>query len=102
MPLPLRIPSFSFPAPSGPGFACPPGVRSTTARAQAREGIDMKLKISYSGTTRGQKLYTVSDGYDRFFTGTLEEVTRYILLHNHKVMEREEAAQALLRKIRSA
>ncbi len=62
----------------------------------------MTLKITYAGTTRGSKLYTVSKAGDRFFTGTLEEVKRYIVLHSAKVRERKEAADALLRQIRSA
>ena len=62
----------------------------------------MTLKIAYSGTMRGEKLYTVTSAGDRFFTGTLEEVKRYILIHNAKVRERSEAAEALLQSIRSA
>ena len=62
----------------------------------------MTLKIKFAGTTRGKKLYTVSRAGDRFFTGTLDEVKRYIALHNAKVRERKEAADALLREIRSA
>lgn len=62
----------------------------------------MTLKITYAGTMRGQKLYTVSSGGDRFFTGNLEEVKRYILIHNSKVRERSEAADALLNAIRNA
>lgn len=62
----------------------------------------MKLKITHTGSVRGQKLYTVTDGRDRFFTGTLEEVKRFLVLHNHKVTERKQAAEALLQIIRSA
>jgi len=62
----------------------------------------MKMTITHSGSVQGQKVYTVSNGQDRFFTGTLEEVKRYILVHNHKVMERRIVVDALLRTIRSA
>jgi len=61
-----------------------------------------KLKISQTGSVRGQKLYTVTDGSSRFFTGTLDEVKRFILIHNHKVQEREEAEAAYLAAVRSA
>jgi len=62
----------------------------------------MTLKITYAGTMRGQKLYTVTNGGDRFFTGSLEEVKRYILIHNAKVRERSEAAEAIQNAIRNA
>lgn len=62
----------------------------------------MTLKITYAGTMRGQKLYTVTSDGDRFFTGTLEEVKRYILIHNGKVRERQENAEAVLEAIRNA
>lgn len=62
----------------------------------------MKLKITHTGSVRGQKLYTVTDGYDRFFTGTLEEVKRFIVIHNAKVRARKTAADAILQEIRSA
>ena len=62
----------------------------------------MKLKITHTGSVRGQKLYTVSDGQDRFFTGTLEEVKRFIILHNRKVGARKQAAEAMIAQLRSA
>ncbi|MAG56896.1 MAG: hypothetical protein CMJ83_11435 [Planctomycetes bacterium] len=62
----------------------------------------MTLKITYAGTMRGQKLYTVTSEGDRFFTGTLDEVKRFILIHNTKVRERQDAADALLLSIRAA
>lgn len=67
-----------------------------------QEGPRMTLKITYAGTMRGQKLYTVTSGGDRFFTGTLEEVKRYILIHNTKVRERKEAAQTVIAVMRNA
>jgi hypothetical protein len=62
----------------------------------------MQLKITYSGTMRGQKLYAVSGGGDRFFTGTLEEVKRYIIIHNEKIRQRRDHEQALLAAMRAA
>jgi len=62
----------------------------------------MTMKITYAGTMRGQKLYTVTSEGDRFFTGTLEEVKRYILIHNAKVRGRQENAEAVLASIRAA
>ena len=61
----------------------------------------MTLKITHTGTHRGKKLYTVTDGCDRFFTGTIDEVKRFVLLHNLKVRERREAADALLASVRA-
>lgn len=48
------------------------------------------MKIKYAGTSRGRKLYSVSDSEDRFFTGTLDEVKRFVLMHNAKVQERRQ------------
>ncbi|MAB90044.1 MAG: hypothetical protein CMJ90_11360 [Planctomycetes bacterium] len=62
----------------------------------------MTLKITYAGTVRGKKIYTVTSYGDRFFTGTLEEVKRYILIHNAKVQERKKAADVLTAAIRNA
>lgn len=59
------------------------------------------MKITYTGTMRGKKLYTVTRGRDRFFTGTLEEVKRYILIHNDKVRERKDTAEAVVATLRS-
>jgi hypothetical protein len=61
----------------------------------------MNMKIQYSGTMRGKKLYTVTSGSDRFFTGTLEEVKRFVMIHNNKVRERNEAFEAILTAIRA-
>lgn len=61
----------------------------------------MFMKIQFSGTMRGKKLYTVTSGGDRFFTGTLEEVKRFIQIHNHKVKERKDAFEAILSTIRA-
>lgn len=62
----------------------------------------MTLKITFTGTMRGQKLYTVTSGSDRFFTGTLEEVKRYILIHGAKVRQRRQAADVVTATIRNA
>lgn len=51
------------------------------------------MKITFVGTSRGQKLYAVTSGDSRFFTGTLEEVKRFVLIHNQKVMDRREQAE---------
>lgn len=61
----------------------------------------MLMRIQYSGTMRGKKLYTVTSGSDRFFTGTLEEVKRFIMIHNGKVRERKENFEAILSAIRA-
>ena len=60
------------------------------------------MKITYTGTMRGSKLYTVTDGRDRFFTGTIDEVKRFIMIHNTKVQNRKAAAQALEAALKSA
>ena len=59
------------------------------------------MRITYTGTMRGKKLYTVTSGGDRFFTGTLEEVKRFLVIHNSKVRERQVAFDALLSSIRA-
>lgn len=61
----------------------------------------MKMTIKQSGSHRGQKLYIVTDGVDRMFTGTLEEVKSFVLLHNAKVRERQESADAAVRALRA-
>ena len=60
------------------------------------------MKIVYTGTMRGRKLYTVTDGPDRFFTGTIEEVKRFVLIHNAKVRVRRESAETVVAALRSA
>lgn len=60
------------------------------------------MKIQYTGTLRGKKLYTVTSGSDRFFTGTLEEVKRFVMIHNAKVRERKEAEMAILAAARAS
>lgn len=60
----------------------------------------MRLLIKQSGMHRGEKLYTISTGEDPLFTGTLDEVKRFLAIHNGKVRERRrqvEAAEAALR-----
>ena len=61
----------------------------------------MTMKIQYAGTMRGKKLFTVTSGSDRFFTGTLEEVKRFVMIHNSKVRERKVALDAILSAIRA-
>ena len=61
----------------------------------------MTLKIVYSGTSRGRKIYTVHCEGERYFTGTLEEVKRYILIHKTKVRERREAAEAMIAALKA-
>jgi hypothetical protein len=62
----------------------------------------MKMRIVRNGSVRGQKMYTVTDGQDRLFTGALDEVKRFVIVHNEKVRVRREAAEALLASIRCA
>ena len=60
------------------------------------------MKITYDGTIRGKRLYTIFEGRDRVFTGTLHEVKRYLLVRVEKSKRRIEAEQAYLIAVRSA
>ena len=51
---------------------------------------------------RGERLYTVFGDGERFFTGSMEEVKRYVVIHYAKIRERREAEEAILAKVRSA
>jgi hypothetical protein len=62
----------------------------------------MTLKISYSGTVRGKRLYTIHEGRDPVFTGTLHEVKRYLLVRTEKIHRRVQAEQTYLAAIRTA
>lgn len=62
----------------------------------------MNLIIRNAGAQRGVKLYSVYGGADRYFTGTLDEVKRFVAIHYAKIRERREAYEAHLRAIRSA
>lgn len=59
------------------------------------------MKVTFTGTLRGKKIYAVVDGSDRMFSGTLEEVKRYLLVRNHKIRERENALAAHLQQVRT-
>ena len=61
----------------------------------------MRITITADGRHRGLELYRVSDGVDRLFTGTLEEVKTFLTIHQAKVRERREAEAALLRAARA-
>ncbi len=78
--------------------------RTSDAPSEASAGAEdaMTMKIQYSGTLRGKKLYTVTSGSDRFFTGTLEEVKRFVMIHNQKVRERQNAFEAHLAAVRAS
>jgi chorismate synthase len=52
------------------------------------------MKVTCVGSMRGQKMYAVVEGSDRMFTGTLEEVKRYLDIRRAKIAEREAALQA--------
>ena len=62
----------------------------------------MSLKITASKKARGTQLYDVSYDREVYFTGTMDEVKRFIHLHYTKVRERREASEAHLESIRSA
>jgi hypothetical protein len=62
----------------------------------------MTLKITYSGTVRGKRLYTIYEGRDPVFTGTLHEVKRYLLVRTEKIHRRVTAEQAYLVAARTA
>ncbi len=62
----------------------------------------MSLKITYAGSLRGKRLYTVSDGRETLFTGTLVEVKRYIVVRTEKLHRRIQAEQAYLTQVRTA
>lgn len=61
----------------------------------------MKLIIKHTGESRGEKLYTVTDGFESLFSGTIDEVKRFVLIHNRKVRERREAAESVIRALRA-
>jgi hypothetical protein len=62
----------------------------------------MTLKITYEGTVRGKRLFTIYEGRDRVFTGTLHEVKRYLLVRTEKTQRRVQAEQAYLLAVRTA
>jgi hypothetical protein len=62
----------------------------------------MTLKISYAGTVRGKRLFTIHEGRDPVFTGTLHEVKRYLLVRTEKIHRRVHAEQTYLATIRTA
>ena len=61
----------------------------------------MKMIIKHTGTHRDEKLYTVTDGEENLFSGTIDEVKRFVLIHNRKVKERREAAESTIRALRA-
>jgi hypothetical protein len=62
----------------------------------------MSLNITYEGTIRGKRLYSIYEGRDRVFTGTLDEVKRYLLVRTEKSHRRIQAEQAYLMAVRTA
>jgi hypothetical protein len=62
----------------------------------------MTLKITYAGTVRGKRLFTIFEGRDPVFTGTLHEVKRYLLIRTEKAHRRVAAEQEYLAAVRSA
>ena len=62
----------------------------------------MTLKITYAGSLRGKRLYSVSDGRERLFMGTLPEVKRFIVVRTEKLNRRADAENAYLIQMRNA
>jgi hypothetical protein len=62
----------------------------------------MTLKITYAGTVRGKRLFTILEGRDPVFTGTLQEVKRYLVIRTEKAHRRVRAEQDYLTSIRTA
>ncbi len=62
----------------------------------------MALKITYAGSLRGKRLYSVSTERETLFTGTLVEVKRYIVVRTEKIQRRVLAEQAYLTEVRTA
>jgi hypothetical protein len=62
----------------------------------------MTLKITYAGTVRGKRLFTIFEGRDPVFTGTLQEVKRYLMIRTEKTHRRVRAEQDYLATIRTA
>jgi len=60
------------------------------------------MRITYVASLRGKKIYTVTLGPDRLFSGTLEEVKCFIEIHNEKIRQREMAVASLLSAMRAA
>jgi hypothetical protein len=62
----------------------------------------MNLVIKCTGLVRGVRLYSVYGEGDRYFTGSLDEVKRFVTIHYSKIRERREAYEAHLQTVRSA
>jgi hypothetical protein len=62
----------------------------------------MTLKITYAGTVRGKRLFTIFEGRDPVFTGTLHEAKRYLLVRTEKIHRRMHAEQVYLAAVRTA
>jgi hypothetical protein len=60
------------------------------------------LKITYVGTVRGKRLFTIYEGREPVFTGTLHEVKRYLLVRTEKIHRRVKAERLYLAAIRTA
>ncbi|HYC77038.1 MAG TPA: hypothetical protein VEI02_05360 [Planctomycetota bacterium] len=58
------------------------------------------MKITYSGAVRGKRLYTIWEGRQALFMGTLTEVKRFIVVRTEKLDRRREAEAALLSEAR--
>jgi hypothetical protein len=58
------------------------------------------MKITYSGTIRGKRLYTIWEGRQSLFVGTLAEVKRFIVVRAEKLAQRRAAEDALLAEAR--
>ncbi|HMS15426.1 MAG TPA: hypothetical protein PKA37_01210 [Planctomycetota bacterium] len=62
----------------------------------------MNLVIKCCDPLRGERLYSVYGDGERFFTGTMDEVKRYVVIHYAKIRERRKVEEAILAKVRSA
>lgn len=58
------------------------------------------MKITFAGTVRGKRLYTIWDGRQSLFVGTLAEVKRFIVVRTEKLNQRRLAEETLLAEAR--
>ncbi|MSR74044.1 MAG: hypothetical protein EXS14_01020 [Planctomycetes bacterium] len=60
------------------------------------------MRITYVASIRGKKMYAVTSKGEHLFTGAIEEVQRFIEIHNAKIRERGALEAALLQQIRAS
>ncbi len=59
------------------------------------------MRITFVASVRGKKMYTVTANGERLFTGAIDEVQRFVEIHEHKIRERDAAEAAILNQVRA-